>query len=155
MIRPARARDRRAILAIDAATRTPLSSPAPHPADPRRRRVPYERMLVAELEGKVAGYLEYGPPNRLHASDHVLMVQGLSVAPAHQRRGAARALLEAVIESARADRYRRVVLRVLGHNAPARALYTSCGFEVEGVLREFFLLDGHYVDDVWMALPLD
>jgi RimJ/RimL family protein N-acetyltransferase len=40
---------------------------------------------------------------------------------------------------------------VLGPNAAARALYESCGFTVEGVLREEFLLDGQYVDDVLMA----
>ena len=43
---------------------------------------------------------------------------------------------------------------MLGHNAAARDLYAACGFEVEGVLREFFFLDGRYVDDVLMALPL-
>ncbi|MEU2632635.1 GNAT family protein, partial [Kitasatospora sp. NPDC007106] len=49
---------------------------------------------------------------------------------------------------------RRITLRVLGHNTPARRLYERCGFTVEGVLREEFLLDGAYVDDVWMGRPL-
>ena len=40
------------------------------------------------------------------------------------------------------------------HNADARSLYAACGFEVEGVLREFFYLDGRYVDDVLMAIGL-
>jgi RimJ/RimL family protein N-acetyltransferase len=43
---------------------------------------------------------------------------------------------------------------VLAHNADARALYTRCGFEVEGVLRGLFLLDGTYIDDVRMTLDL-
>jgi len=43
---------------------------------------------------------------------------------------------------------------VLGHNTPARNLYTACGFEIEGVLRGFFRLDGRDVDDVLMTLPL-
>ena len=49
---------------------------------------------------------------------------------------------------------RRLTLRVLGPNAVARGLYEACGFTVEGVLREEFLLDGRYVDDVLMALEL-
>jgi hypothetical protein len=33
-------------------------------------------------------------------------------------------------------------------------LYESCGFRVEGVLREEFRIEGRYVDDVLMALDL-
>ena len=35
-----------------------------------------------------------------------------------------------------------------------RRLYAACGFEVEGVSRELFFLDGVYVDDVLLALDL-
>lgn len=70
------------------------------------------------------------------------------------RRRAARAsdeLLRAVMDGARRQGARRITLRVLGHNAPARKLYESEGFQVEGVLPEEFLLDGQYVDDVFMG----
>jgi RimJ/RimL family protein N-acetyltransferase len=40
---------------------------------------------------------------------------------------------------------------VLGGNAPARRLYERCGFRVEGVLPEEFLIGGAYVDDVLMG----
>jgi RimJ/RimL family protein N-acetyltransferase len=43
---------------------------------------------------------------------------------------------------------------VLGHNLPARRLYESEGFVVEGILPGEFLLDGVYVDDVLMGRPL-
>jgi ribosomal protein S18 acetylase RimI-like enzyme len=152
MIRAAQARDRRAIRAVDQATRSTLSSPAPFPSS--GRRIDLENTFVAEFEGSVAGYVELGAPTRLPATEHVLQIYGLAVSPAQQGRGLGRALVEAAIEHAHADSYRQVLLRVLGHNAPARALYESCGFEVAGVLREFFLLDGAYVDDVWMTLDL-
>ena len=42
-------------------------------------------------------------------------------------------------------------LRVLGSNAVARRLYARCGFVEEGVLRDEFVLDGRFVDDVFMA----
>lgn len=43
---------------------------------------------------------------------------------------------------------------MLGHNAPARKLYESEGFVVEGILPEEFLLEGAYVDDVLMGRTL-
>ena len=49
---------------------------------------------------------------------------------------------------------RKLSLRVLGDNTVARGLYESCGFAVEGVLRDEFLVDGRYVDDVLMARDL-
>jgi RimJ/RimL family protein N-acetyltransferase len=33
----------------------------------------------------------------------------------------------------------------------ARRLYARCGFVEEGVLRDEFVLDGRFVDDVFMA----
>ena len=45
-------------------------------------------------------------------------------------------------------------LRVLAHNERARRLYASCGFVVEGTLREEFLLDGRSTDDLLLARDL-
>ena len=39
-------------------------------------------------------------------------------------------------------------------NRSAIALYRSCGFQPEGVLRAEFYLEGQYVDDVLMARQL-
>ncbi|NED74569.1 GNAT family N-acetyltransferase, partial [Streptomyces sp. SID9944] len=52
---------------------------------------------------------------------------------------------------ARRQGARRITLRVLGHNTPARRLYESEGYAVEGVLPGEFLLEGAYVDDVLMG----
>ena len=43
---------------------------------------------------------------------------------------------------------------MLATNTGARALYAAYGFEVEGVRRGEFLLDGEYADDVLMAVSL-
>ena len=87
---------------------------------------------------------------------HVLEIKGLAGRTrAIRRRGVgARAPAGRDRAGASAPALRKLTLRVLGHNAAARALYAACGFEVEGVLRELFLLDGRYVDDVLMALDL-
>ena len=85
---------------------------------------------------------------------HVRQIRGLLVDPRFRGRGIGRALLEAAIEQAEVDGVRKLTLRVLSHNAPARSLYTACGFQVEGVSRGLFFLDGVYVDDVLLALDL-
>jgi putative acetyltransferase len=45
----------------------------------------------------------------------------------------------------------RIELDVFVDNAPAIALYESCGFRVEGTARNFCLRDGALVDAHYMA----
>ncbi|MFD5329270.1 GNAT family N-acetyltransferase [Streptomyces sp. NPDC127092] len=103
----------------------------------------------------VLGYVRLAPPTPLAANAHVRQIQGLAVAGSVRGRGVARALLRAAAARARAQGATRLTLRVLGHNTPARTLYESEGFRVEGVLPDEFLLDGTYVDDVLMGRSLD
>jgi ribosomal protein S18 acetylase RimI-like enzyme len=111
-------------------------------------------VLVAEIDGAIAGYVRLGRVFPIAASEHVLMISGLAVDPAFQRRGVGRSLMEAAVREARARGARRLTLRVLAHNESAVRLYESVGFVVEGVLRGEFFLDGRYVDDMLMALDL-
>ena len=60
-------------------------------------------------------------------------------------------LVRAALRTARARGARKVSLRVLAHNEPAKRLYESCGFVLEGTLREEFFLDGRYVDDLLLG----
>ncbi|WP_338898683.1 GNAT family N-acetyltransferase [Streptomyces sp. TG1A-60] len=117
-----------------------------HPAfDPSRRPA---------RGGGVVGYVRLGRPSPLACHTHVRQIQGLVVADEARGAGVARALLGAARDEARRRGARRLTLRVLGHNTPARKLYESEGFVVEGVLPEEFLLDGVYVDDVLMGRRL-
>lgn len=159
VVRRAVAADGAALARIDLATWGPLTSPSPPPADPASYRFFGERtrpedVLVAEVGGGVAGYVKVQPAAPLASCAHVLEVGGLAVAPRHQGAGVGRLLLEAAVDEARRRGGRRLRLRVLGPNAAARRLYDACGFVVEGVLREEFLLEGRYVDDVLMARDL-
>ena len=63
-------------------------------------------------------------------------------------------LVLAALEEARRRGARSVTLRILAPNGAARRLYERCGFHVQGVLREEFLLRGRYVDDVLMRHDL-
>lgn len=156
VIRAARAADDAALQRIDAATWSSAVSPAPPPRDARSffDATTADEVLVAEFESQVAGYVELGRFYKLEASAHVLELKGLAVDPGQQRRGIGRLLIDAAIDAARRRKARRIVLRVLESNPTARRLYEKCGFEVEGILHEQFLLNDRYVDDVFMALDL-
>lgn len=118
-----------------------------------------EDFLVAEArdatgEVRLAGYIRLVPPTPLACNTHVRQIQGLAVADWARGRGIAKGLLRAAMAAARSQGANRMTLRVLGHNTPARALYASEGFTVEGVLPGEFFLGGRYVDDVLMGRPL-
>lgn len=49
---------------------------------------------------------------------------------------------------------RKLTLRVLSTNRAAISLYERLGFTREGDLREEFLINGSYVDDILMAKHL-
>jgi ribosomal protein S18 acetylase RimI-like enzyme len=156
-IRAATADDAAALAALDRATWSTAATPAPPPRADRAffdGRTDPRDVLVAVVDGAVAGYASIGPAVPVPSNEHVLMIDGLAVDPAHQGRGLGRRLVAAAVEEARARGARRLRLRVLGHNPAARRVYEACGFVVEGVLREEFRLDGRYVDDVLMARQL-
>ena len=152
-VRRAAAGDDAALRAIDEATWSSLVSPVlvPSPSKAFFAEIPPDDVLVAEADGLVVGYVHLSNPTPLEANRHVLEIRGLAVTPPRQRRGVGRALLEATVDEARRRSCRKLRLRVLATNMPARALYGAAGFVVEGVLREEFRIDGAYVDDVLMA----
>ena len=156
-VRRARDEDGEALLAIDRATWSPLSSPAAEPSiGPffNNRTFP-ENVVVAEIDRRPVGWGKIEHPTELAASAHVWHVTGLAVDPEFEGRGAGRAIMEGLIELARERGGRRMTLRVFAPNERARRLYERLGFEVEGVLRgEFMIGGGEYVDDIFMALDL-
>lgn len=155
-IRRARIEDDAALQAIDVATWSWLAMPAgpPDPAAPFfGEGAGPDDVLVAEVD-RVVGYVRLRHPSPLQAGRHVLQINGVAVDPAYRRRGIARALLDAAIVESRSRGARRLTLRVFAPNTAARGLYEAAGFEVEGVLRGEFFLEGDYIDDVLMALDL-
>ncbi|GAA2948774.1 MULTISPECIES: GNAT family N-acetyltransferase [Streptomyces] len=162
-VRPARPEDESALAALDRATWSTLHSVQPEPRPPYPpffddRHRPAEFLLaegVTDTGGTdLAGYIRLARPTPLACNAHVRQIQGLAVTEWARGHGVARVLLRAAYAKARRLGAGRITLRVLGHNAPARALYASEGFAVEGVLPGEFFLNGRYVDDVLMGRPL-
>jgi len=115
---------------------------------------PPQAHLVAELGGRVVGYIRLKPPTRLPENAHVIQVQGLAVHPDARRHGAAASLLDAAERQMRERGIRKLTLRVLSTNLGALSLYERQGFTREGTLLEEFRINGRYVDDVLMAKRL-
>jgi ribosomal protein S18 acetylase RimI-like enzyme len=115
---------------------------------------PPDAHLVAELRGGVVGYVRLKAPTHLPENAHVIQVQGIAVDPAARRQGVAAMLLAAAEQYSAERGKRKLTLRVLSTNTAAIALYERLGFTREGVLRNEFIINGGYVDDILMAKPL-
>ena len=157
-IRAALPDDEEELSHLDRVTWSPLHAVTPRPQPPyppffTDRHAP-EDHLVAELNRRIVGYVRLCFPTSLPCNTHVRQIQGLAVADEARGHGVGRALIRAAVEETRRRGARRLTLRVLAHNTPARKLYESEGFVVEGVLPEEFFLDGAYVDDVFMGRGL-
>jgi len=160
-VRVARTEDEAGLTRLDAAAWTPASgfpSVAERVNDPFftffTDNSPPEAHLVAELDGRLAGYIRVKPVTPLPENAHVLGIVGLAVAPGDRRRGIASALLAAAEQHARARGARKLSLRVLSTNGSAMRLYERHGFEREGTLRDEFRIGGRFVDDVLMTKHL-
>lgn len=93
-------------------------------------------------------------PTRRRAIQHRATI-GLTVAEAWRGKGIGRALMERVIEWARAsEAITRLELEVLVRNAAAIRLYERLGFEREGVVRSALWRNGEYLDELVMGLLL-
>lgn len=79
----------------------------------------------------------------------------VAVDPAHRRRGAARLLLDAVVDRVRADGARTLFLEVGADNPGARTLYDSAGFKVVGHRAAYYVRrSGGAADAYLMRLNL-
>jgi len=111
-------------------------------------------LLVAEVDGTIAGELTLRCISPRRALQHVASL-GMSVHSGFRRRGIGRALLDHAIEWAKGIGITRVELYVFADNAPAIALYESCGFQHEGRRRHVVRFGHTYIDDLVMARLLD
>lgn len=113
------------------------------------RWTPYDRPLVAELDGGVVGMagLHIYRGRRAHVGS-----LGMNVDEGFQNRGVGSALLHAILDLA--DNWYnlyRLELEVWADNAAAIHLYEKFGFVVEGTHRAYGFRDGAYIDALSMA----
>jgi ribosomal-protein-alanine N-acetyltransferase len=89
-------------------------------------------VLRDEDEQQVLGYAGLG------VGDEVADVMTVAVHPSARRRGLGTVLVQALLDAARRQDAREVVLEVRVDNQPARALYARLGFERLGLRRRYY-----------------
>ena len=84
-------------------------------------------------------------------------IVGVYVTPSHRRQGVGDALMAGLIEKVRRDHptLEILALSVAAHNGDAGRLYRRFGFMPCGVEPGALKVDGEYVDEKHMWLPLD
>ena len=106
--------------------------------------------LAEELVGMVGFRREPGDKLR-----HKGVIWGMYVTPEARGQGIARALLYEVLARAISlPGLEQITLQVVTDNTAARQLYQALGFEVFGLERRALKVNGRYLDEEYMALPL-
>jgi len=106
--------------------------------------------LVAELDGRIAGYA-YAAPFRPRSAYRFTVEDSIYVAPDAQRMGVGFVLLSALVLACEARGLRRL-LAVIGdsQNLASITLHQRCGFSHQGVLTGVGLKFGRWLDVVLM-----
>jgi L-amino acid N-acyltransferase len=111
-------------------------------------------ILVAEVEGRIAGYASYGdwrPFDGFRQSvEHSVYVE-----KDHYGRGLGKALMSALIERARAGNIHVMVAAIEAGNTGSIALHKSLGFRLVGTHHEVGKKFGRWLDLTMMELKLD
>lgn len=107
--------------------------------------------VVATDDGHLIGNLG------MHPVVPGLIGLGMSIDPRYRGRGIGTQMMNAAIEWARQQgSVHKIELEVWPHNAAAQALYTKCGFAVEGRRRRHYRRrNGELWDAIVMGLVLD
>jgi phosphinothricin acetyltransferase len=110
--------------------------------------------LVAELDGRIAGYA-YAGPYRPRPAYRYTVEDSVYVARFARRHGVGRVLLEAVIERATARGMRQMVA-IVGDSAHAASirLHERAGFRLVGTLEHVGWKFERWLDTVIMQRPL-
>ena len=106
--------------------------------------------VLRSADGELLGYYIAMPGvDEMH-------LLNLAVAPAHQRRGHARRMLDALVRHARARGVRTLWLEVRDSNLRAQSLYLRYGFVAVGRRRDYYpAAAGRREDAVLMSRALD
>jgi len=161
-IRPAEPSDLAAITRIyEHAVRHGTASFEIEPPSEREMARRYEALrvgaypyLVAELDREIVGYAYVGP-YRARPAYRWSVEDSIYIAPAMQRRGIGRALLERLIAEAEAGGFRQMIA-VIGDSANVGSieLHRAAGFRMVGTFDNVGFKFGRWLDSVLMQRPL-
>ena len=106
-------------------------------------------LFVASEENVIVGFLggSGGTANKNKHSIHIAM----GILAPFWGKGIGGQLLQTFIAWATENQFHRIELTVIENNTKARSLYKNTGFETEGIKRDSLKINGHYVNEHYMA----
>ena len=115
------------------------------------RGLPY---MVAEIDGKVAGYC-YATPYRPRAAYRHTIEDSIYIDDAFRGRGLGRVLLQALIERCEAGPWRQMIAVIAdGGRGGSLSLHASLGFELIGTIKGAGFKHGRWLDTTLMQRTL-
>ena len=110
-------------------------------------------VLVAEIDGEVAGYASYGPW-RPKSGYRFTVEDSVYTHPDHRGRGVANALMPVLLDRARADEVHTIVAGIESTNTVSIALHEKYGFRRVAHLPEVGFKFGRWLDLDYLQLSL-
>ncbi len=107
--------------------------------------------FVAEVDGRVVASAEIA--KRKSRQKHV-GVLGIAVKSGYRRFGIATKLMDELLQEAKRQGLKVIILDVYEKNTPALNLYRKMGFKEVGRIPKAVFWRGEYMDDIKMAITL-
>ncbi|SMD30404.1 hypothetical protein SAMN02745355_0284 [Picrophilus oshimae DSM 9789] len=115
-----------------------------------RLKNPDELTLVCEINNKIVGVLTlqrgFYKKNRHTAN------LGIAIMSGYRGIGIGTRMIRQALEWAMDHGIEKVNLEVFSSNKNAISLYKHLGFEIEGIRKNQFIINGSYVDDILMTI---
>ncbi|WP_342575733.1 GNAT family N-acetyltransferase [Solibacillus sp. FSL K6-1781] len=112
-------------------------------------QTPTSGFFIAEHQDEILGYLLLKAETLSRTSHRAQIAVG--VHSKSRGKGVGTALFAHMVQWAKQVQLHRLELTVIEHNEQAVHLYKKMGFEVEGVKSNSLLIDGQYVNELYMA----
>ncbi len=110
-------------------------------------------VLVADIDGAIAGWASYGPFRAYHGYRDT-MEHSVYLDPAFHRRGVGRALMAQLLDEARTRGVHVMVAAIALPNEPSVGLHRALGFDAVGTMQDVGLKFGTYRDLLLMQVVL-
>ncbi len=117
-----------------------------------RIRSPDDLTVVAEKDNEIVGVLTV--QRGMYRKNRHTANLGIAIKNAHRRKGLGSELISAGIDWCRENYIKKLNLEVFSSNKGAISLYEKLGFSIEGIRKSQFVIEGTYVDDVFMTIWL-
>ncbi len=111
-------------------------------------------VLVAVTEQQVLGYASFGPWRAFEGFRHTVE-HSVYVHPDHQGEGLGQALMQSLIEQARALQIHVMVAAIEAGNTASIRLHRQLGFEQTGLMSQVGTKFGRWLDLAFLQLRLD